>query len=237
MTSYVFYSLGLVFVLPLAVLLTPSFRGLFVHVGLTAFFHAMGALALSLALDLLRGGIPVWAVGFSAISAILYLSATMLIVRANHHRKDASGMVIEQLMRRHPEERILLQAKRILWPLVLFPASRGGSYARSFSGRRWIARIKAGFGFSKLYLTDKHLLAQLMFPPVLIITIDRQHLRSAGYVDHERDVIGIRYSGARMSPMTKLLAFSGTPANRDLLFLNLGAESGRWLAALTAGEA
>lgn len=235
MTSYLFISLGLVFVLPIAVLLTPLFRGLFVHVCLAAFFHAMGALALALALDLLRGGIPFWAFGFAAISAVLYLSAATLAVLANRHRKDASALGIDALLQRHPEERILLQTQRILWPLVLFPASRGGSYSKSFSGRRWIGRIKSGFGLTRLYLTDQRLLAQLLFPPVVIIDIDRHHLKSSGYVDHERDLIGIRYTGARMSPMTMLLAFSGTPANRDLLFLNLGAESPRWLTALNAG--
>ncbi|MBI4341779.1 MAG: hypothetical protein HY599_00255, partial [Candidatus Omnitrophica bacterium] len=175
---------------------------------------------------------PFWAWGFSAISGALYLSATSFAVLANRHRRDTSSLVMRDLARRNPEERVLLEATQIVWPLVLFPALRG-SHSRSFTGRRWIPGIKAGFGLSRLYLTDKRLLAQLLVPPVLIFDIDREDVRSAGYVDRERDLVGVRYAAGRISPMTKLLAFTGLPASRDMVFLNLGADSQRWLNALT----
>ena len=232
MIVYVICSLTLVFIMPLAVLLTPSFRGLFVHACLAAFFYGMGALALSLALDLQEAGIPFWSGGFFVVSVALYAGALAIAVLANQHRKDGRAVMIQELLRRNPDERILLQAVRTIWPLVLFPASRGGSSSRAFTGHRWVVGIKTGVAFSRLYLTNKRLFAQLLFPSIDIIDIDRAHVRSVGYVDRQHDLIGIRYTARRVSPLTKLLAFTGTPASSDLLFLNVGAESQRWLEAL-----
>ena len=236
MTEYVICSLSLVFIVPLVVMLTPSFRGLFVHACLLAFFHGMGALSLSLAIDLWHGGILFWGGSFFAVSMALYLGAVTIAALANRHRKDGRAVRIQELLRRNPDERILLQTMRMVWPLIMFPASRGDSSSRIFTGRRWIMGIKTGVAFCRLYLTNKRLFAQMLFPSLDIIDIDRAHVRSVGYVDRQRDLIGIRYTARRVSPLTKLVAFTGTPASHDLLFLNVGAESQRWLEALMAAR-
>ena len=233
MTSYVFISLGLVFVVPLAVLLTPSFKGLFVHACLTCFFHAMGALSLSLGLTLRSRQAIFWDWTFFGVSLALYLGTVLFLFMTVEHYQGTSSCGMEEIRRQHPDERVLLETKRVVWPLVLFPASRGVP-AQSFTGRRWVSGIKASFGLSKLYLTDKRLLAQLVFPNVLIIDIERSDLGRVGFVDRERDLLGVRYVKSRVSPITKLLVFSGSPASRDTVFLNLGHESQRWLNALTA---
>lgn len=232
MTSYVFTALGLVLVVPLAVLVTPSFRGLFVHASLVCFFHAMGACALSLGLLLVASQKLFWAWLFFGVSLALYLGACLLALMAFEHFQGSSAEVITELRRKHPEERVLLEVKRAMWPLVLFPSARG-VHNRLFTGRRWIHGMRAGFGLCALYLTDKRILAQLRMPNVPLIDIERADIGSVGFVDRERDLLGIRYSKSRVSPVTKLLVFSGSPASRDLVLLNLGHDSQQWLTALT----
>ena len=233
MTSYVFTALGLVFVVPLAVLLTPSFRGLFVHASLACFFHAMGAFALSLGVLLVETQKWCWAWLFFGVSLALYGGACLIALMAFEHFQGSSAEVITELRRKHPEERILLEVRRAMWPLVLFPSVRG-NHSRVFTGRRWVHGIRAGFGLCALYLTDKRLFVQLRLPNVLLIDIARDDIGSVGFVDRERDLLGIRYSKSRVSPLTKLLVFSGSPARRDLVFLSLGHDSQQWLTALTA---
>lgn len=232
MRTYAFVSLLLAVVMPMTVLLHRPWRELFIHVGLIGFFHAMGALALWVGLNVFRLESAFWAWVLFAVSFNFYIGAVFFASLIRPHRADASISIMEDIRCQDPTEEILVEKRRGLWPLVLFPA-RPGAHTALFTGRRWVNGMKAGFGFSRLYLTNKRLLAQLVFPRVVIIDIKRADIGSVGFVDRQKDLIGIRYSKSRISAMTKLLVFSGTAGVRDLLLLNVGEDGQRWLAALT----
>jgi hypothetical protein len=235
MRAYLAVSIFLILLLPLIASYIRSLRGQVLHIGFLAFFHAIGAVLLSLGFSLLDNHRLVGWVGlFLALD--FYAGALLFLYFAKRDADGASCLVLEDIIREHPTERIVLSGRRLLWPIVMFPTGSGRRMA-TFTGRYWVRGIKTASSFAQATLTTQRLLVQLLFPKVPIIDIPLKGIKDVAWFDQRRDTIQVRYATGRYSALTKLLAFSGGPkALQDTVLLVLNTDdSPRWFEVLSHG--
>jgi hypothetical protein len=233
MKIYLIISFSLVFSGPIITYLFPPLRGLVFHIFLIFVFQAIGSLLLYISFGLFsQHSIWTWIVLF--LSFNFYVGSLVFIFFVKRDRKGTSSLVMEDILTQDTSEKIIFKKRNFLWPIILFPYPQGfRSHQALFTGRRFIKDCKFGVGFTEVYLTTKRILAQLLFPKVLIVEILLSDVIEVKYFDEKKDVIEIIYRNSRISPMIKLCAFSGAPtAVSDKILLNLGKDCNIWINKL-----
>jgi hypothetical protein len=230
---YPIISLSLVLMGPLIAGLFRSSRGLIFHIFFIFLFQGMGSLLLHISFGLFNQH-SIWAWIVLYLSFNFYIGSLIFIFFAKRDIKGTSSLVMEDILNQDTSESIVLKKRNLFWPIILFPYSQGShSHSWYFTGRRFIKDCKFGVGFTKVYLTTKRILVQLLFPKVLIVDILLSDVIKVKYFDEKKDIIEIAYKNSKISPMTKLYAFSGAPiAVSDKILLNLGKDCSIWMNKL-----
>jgi hypothetical protein len=132
------------------------------------------------------------------------------------------------------DDRILLQAKRFIFPLLLIPYKRG-SFTRGMIGFRdgspvFVKDIKASQSQCRLTLSSRGLICIKLFPRWLLIDIPAASIRSVRAHPHLPDLMEIRFDQAKKGRMLRFLT-SGTPGAvpEGVVYFNLGKEAPRWI--------
>jgi hypothetical protein len=233
MKIYLIISFSLVLIGPIITYLFRSLRGLIFHIFFIFIFQAIGSLLLYISLGLFSQH-SIWAWIVLYLSFSFYAGSPIFIYFAKRDSKGTSSLVIEDILSQDASEKVVFKKRNLFWPIILFPYPQGfHSHQAWFTGRRFVKDCKFGAGFTEVYLTTKRILAQLIFPKLLIVEILLSDIIEVKYFDEKRDIIEIAYKNSRISPMIKLCAFSGAPvAVSDKILFNLGKDCNIWINKL-----
>ncbi|HET6520918.1 MAG TPA: hypothetical protein VFG47_14010 [Geminicoccaceae bacterium] len=233
MALYLILSLALVVVGPAIAGLVCRLRVLAYHAFLIFFLHAAGAVLLHVSLQP-AAQYAAWGWPLLPLSVGSYAGSALFLLFAGKDLGRPDARVMESFLRRDPSERVIRRARRLLWPLVLFPTAEGDG-STLFTGRRLRRDVRAAAGWAEVYLTNRRVLAQFLSPKIPIIEIALPDVRGVGFADDgaAADLLEIVYADARVGAPTRLAAFTGVPrALPDRVLLNLGRDAGAWLRDL-----
>lgn len=131
----------------------------------------------------------------------------------------------------------LLQAQRLVFPLLLIPYRRG-SFTRGIIGFRdgspvFAKDIKASQSQCRLSLRRDGLRCDKLFPRWLLIDIPAAAIESVRAHPHLPDLMEIRFQFATKGRMLRFLT-SGTPGAvpEGVVYFNLGKDTPRWIEAV-----
>ena len=201
----------------------PRLNGYIVHGFFMLFFHAIGAMLVTIAIQ--QTGVAKFVL---LLVAIDFFAGIPLFIYFAHRHQQGSGHALEQLQ----QELLMMSQTRLIFPLVVF-LGYPHSHTVMFTGRRWLKNPRFSAGFARLILTDRHLAAHWRGLRTLIIQIRRTDIESVTLLSE--GLLEVCFRDRVISEATHLLAYSGRPqAQPDRIWLSLGKNAAVWFDALTS---
>ena len=131
----------------------------------------------------------------------------------------------------HEDDKAALTQTRLFWPVILFPLVIDNSHTRCFTGRCWLAGIKAGFSFARLSLTDSLLHCRWLLTQWPIFAVELQEIETVEAIAEKPGLISVSFGQAEFGVFTRFF-LSGEPrGTRQRVILNTD-DAETWLAEL-----